>query len=75
MVLCWMWLINIVFLQLPVKEGFRFIRVISHESVIYVTGHVSHELKARHKASFLASRDSQKHFTLGNAGVLSPLLG
>ena len=42
MVLCWMWLINIVFLQLPAKEGFPVIRVICHESVIYVTGHVSH---------------------------------
>ena len=41
MVLCWMWLINtVVFLQLPAKEGFPVIRVICHESVIYVTGHV-----------------------------------
>ena len=32
-----MWLINIVFLQLPAKEGFPFIQVICHESVIYVT--------------------------------------
>ena len=32
-----MWLINIVFLQLPAKEGFPFIQVIYHESVIYVT--------------------------------------
>ena len=37
MVLCWMKLIIIVFLQLPAKEGFPFIRVICHESVIYVT--------------------------------------
>ena len=26
MVLCWMWLINVVFLQLPAKEGFPVIR-------------------------------------------------
>ena len=38
------------------KGGFPVIRVICHESVIYVTGQVSH------KASFLASQDSQKHF-------------
>ena len=38
-----MWLINIVFLQLPAKEGFPVIRVICHESVIYVTGHVHNE--------------------------------
>ena len=31
-----MWLINIVFLQLPAKEGFPVIRVICHESVIYM---------------------------------------
>ena len=36
-----MLLINIVFLQLPAKEGFPVIRVICHESVIYVTGHGS----------------------------------
>ena len=47
MVLCWMWLINIVFLQLPAKEGFPVIRVICHESVIYVTGHVSHRSEAQ----------------------------
>ena len=47
MVLCWMWLINIVFLQLPAKEGFAVIRVISHESAIYVTGHVSRESEAQ----------------------------
>ena len=46
MVLCWMSLINIVFLQLRAKEGFPVIQVICHGSVIYVTGHV-----ARHKAS------------------------
>ena len=39
-------LINIVFLQLPAKEGFPVIQVICHGSVIYVTGHV-----ARDKAS------------------------
>ena len=55
MVLCWMWLINIVFLQLPAKEGFAVIRVICHESVIYIT-------EARHKAPFLALQDRQKHF-------------
>ena len=47
MVLCWMWLINIVFLQLPAKEGFPVIRVICHESVIYVTGYVSHGSEAQ----------------------------
>ena len=43
----WMWLINIVFLQLPAKEGFPVIRVICHESAIYVTGHVSRESEAQ----------------------------
>ena len=47
MVLFWMWLIIIVFLQLPAKEGFPVIRVICHESVIYVTGHVSHRSEAQ----------------------------
>ena len=47
MVLCWMWLIIIVFLQLPAKEGFPVIRVICHESVIYVMGHVSHRSEAQ----------------------------
>ena len=47
MVLCWMWLINTVFLQLPAKEGFPVIRVIFHESVIYVTGHVSRGSEAQ----------------------------
>ena len=42
-----MWLINIVFLQLPEKEGFPVIRVICHESVIYVTGYVSHGREAQ----------------------------
>ena len=53
MVLCWMWLINILLLQLPAKEGFPVIRVICHESVIYVTGHVREAqglTEARHKA-------------------------
>ena len=39
-----MWLINIVFLQLPAKEGFPVIQVICHESV---TGHASHRSKAQ----------------------------
>ena len=47
MVLFWMWLIIIVFVQLPAKEGFAVIRVICHESVIYVTGHVSHRSEAQ----------------------------
>ena len=47
MVLCWMWLINIVLLQLPAKEVFPVIQVICHESVIYVTGNVSHGSKAQ----------------------------
>ena len=70
MVLCWIWLINIVFVQLPAKEGFPVIQVICHESVIYVTGHVSHRreaqglTEARDKASFLALQDSQKHFLM-----------
>ena len=37
-----MWLINIVLLQLPAKEGFPVIRLICHESVIDVAGYVSH---------------------------------
>ena len=36
-----------VFLQLPAKEGFPVIRMICHESFIYVTGHVSHRSEAR----------------------------
>ena len=47
MVLFWMWLIIIVFVQLPAKKGFPVIRVICHESVIYVTGHVSHTSEAQ----------------------------
>ena len=47
MVLFWMWLIIIVFVQLPAKKGFPVIRVICHESVIYVTGHVSHRSEAQ----------------------------
>ena len=47
MVFCWMWQVNIVSLQLPAKEGFSVIRVICHESVIYVTGHVSHGSEAQ----------------------------
>ena len=47
MVLSWMWLINIVYLHLPAKEGFPVIRVICHESVIYVTGHVGHRSEAQ----------------------------
>ena len=47
MVLCWMWLINVVFLQLPAKEGFPVIGVICHESAIYVTGDVSRESEAQ----------------------------
>ena len=31
----------------PAKEGFPVIRVICHESVIYVTGHVSHRSEAQ----------------------------
>ena len=42
-----MLLINIVFLQLPAKEGFLVIQVVCQESVIYVTGHVSHTSEAR----------------------------
>ena len=42
-----MWLIIIVFLQLPAKEGFPVIRVICHESVIYVMGHVSRRSEAQ----------------------------
>ena len=47
MVLCWMWLINIVFLQLTAKKGFPVIRVICYESAVYVTGHVSRESEAQ----------------------------
>ena len=42
-----MWLINIVILQLLAKEGFPVIRVICHESVIYVTDYVSHGREAQ----------------------------
>ena len=42
-----MWLINIVYLHLPAKEGFPVIRVICHASVIHVTGHVSQESEAQ----------------------------
>ena len=42
-----MWLINIVFLQLPAKGDFPVIRVICRESVIYVTDHVSHGTEAQ----------------------------
>ena len=41
-----MWLINIVYLHLPAKEGFPVIWVIYHESVIHVTGHASKESEA-----------------------------
>ena len=47
MVLFWMWLIIIVFVQLLAKDAFPVIRVICHESVIYVTGHVSHRSEAQ----------------------------
>ena len=60
MVLCWMWLIIIVFLQLPAKEGFPVIRVICHESVIYIMSRAMWVTEARHKASFLVLQDSQK---------------
>ena len=40
-------LITIVFLQLPAKEGFPVIRVICHESAIYVMVHVSHRGEAQ----------------------------
>ena len=65
-----MWLINIVFLHLPAKEGFPVIWVICHKSVIYVTGHVSQEGEAqgllprvtRQSETFLS--DCQKHKNL-----------
>ena len=57
-----MWQINIVFLQLPEKERFPVFRVICHESVIYVTGHVSHGSEAQ--GLLPALQDSQKHFSL-----------
>ena len=60
MVLCWMWLINIVFLQLPAKEGFPVIRVICHE--VSFLSRVMQVTEARHKVSFLALQDRQKHF-------------
>ena len=69
-----MWLINIAFLQLPAKESFPFIRLICHENVIYVTA-VMEVTKARHKASFLALQDSQKHFTIGNGGCALTFAG
>ena len=42
------------------KGGFPVIRVICHESVIYVTGHVGHRSEAQ--GLLLALQDSQKHF-------------
>ena len=47
-----MWLIIIVFLQLPAKEGFPVIRVICHESVIYVTGHVKSQKRGTGPPSY-----------------------
>ena len=41
-----MWPTNIVFLQLPAKEGFPVIRVICHASVIYITRQVGHGSEA-----------------------------
>ena len=38
---------SILYLHLPAKEGFPVIRVICHESVIHVTGHVSQESEAQ----------------------------
>ena len=52
MVLFWMWLIIIVFVQLPAKEGFPVIRVICHESVIYVTGHVKSQKRGTGPPSY-----------------------
>ena len=57
-----MWLINIVFLQLPAKEGFPVIRVICHESVIYVTGHVSHGSEAKGPLPRVTRRTVKKVF-------------
>ena len=58
-----MWLIIIVFLQLPAKEGFPVIRVICHENVIYVTGHVS----IRSEAQGLLPRITRQSVHLTNA--------
>ena len=79
-----MWLIIIVFLQLPAKEGFPVIRVICHESVIHVTGHVSHRSEAQGLLPRI-TRQSETFFPPfppvsfilpeGMAGVPSLLLG
>ena len=50
-----MWLTNVLFLQLQAKEGFPLVWVICHESVIYVTGHVTHG-----RPSVLSLQDSQE---------------
>ena len=60
-----MWLIIIVFLQLPAKEGFPVIRVICHESVIYVTGHVSHGSEAKGRPSSRYKTYSPKYPIMG----------
>ena len=58
MVLCWMWLIIIVFLQVPAKEGFLssgcFVTKVSFMSRVMLVTEV------RHKASFLALQDSEQ---------------
>ena len=56
-----MWLINIVFLQLPEKEGFPVIRVICHESVIYVTGYVSRRSEAQGLLLRITRQSETKH--------------
>ena len=52
-------LINIVFLQLPAKEGFPVIQVICHGSVIYVTGQVGHRSQAQGLRNILPSLPSR----------------
>ena len=54
-------LINIVFLQLPAKEGLSVIGVICDESVIYFTGHVSHRSET-HGLPSRITRQSERFF-------------
>ena len=66
------------------KGGFPVIRVICHESVIYVTGHVSHRSEAQGLLPRI-TRQSETFFPpfppvslflpLGVTGVSSPLMG
>ena len=57
-----MWLINIVFLQLPAKKGFPVIRVICHESVIYVLLSIPKSLNYKANKNRYNQEDLQYRF-------------